>query len=264
MEIVSSPGRIWLIGGTAESKDLAQSLLRHAIPTVVTVTTEAARALYPQHPLLAVWVGRLGAADFESFLQQWHVVGILDASHPFAAEISNDAISASQCRSLPYLRYERAPLSQDDQDGVYTVPDLNTLLVSNWLDRQRVLLVLGYRHLAAFAAWHHRTELYARILPSVTALNAAYAAGFSSQRVVALRPPVSPAVEAALWQQWGITTVVAKASGIAGGETVKRSLAHSLNVRLILLARPVVTYPAVTGNLDEALQFCQQVATLAS
>jgi len=256
--------RLWLIGGTAESKALAQALVAEGVSTIVTVTTEAARQLYPLHPRLIVRVGRLGPEAFTPFVRQWQVVGILDASHPFATEISKGAIAASQQHSLPYLRYERPSLlaNPNTHDRIHTVPDLETLFHQGWLTQQRVLVVLGYRHLAAFAPWQDRATLYARILPSVTALTAAQQAGFSPQRLVALRPPVTPAVEAALWEQWNVTTVVAKASGAAGGEAVKRQLAKTLNINLILLARPMVDYPKTAGNLEEALQFCRQILAL--
>ncbi|MEO1592956.1 MAG: cobalt-precorrin-6A reductase [Cyanobacteria bacterium J06632_22] len=263
MEAVAAPQsadkQLWLIGGTAESKTLAQALVDQAMPTVVTVTTEAARRLYPQHPLLQVRVGRLSPTDFDDFLQREQVVGILDASHPFATEISKGAIAVSQRHLVPYLRYERPRMPSSEGD-IHTVPDLDTLFKHPWLDQQRVLIILGFRHLAAFAPWHAHAALHARILPSATALTAAYQAGFSAHRLVALRPPVSPAVEAALWQQWRITTVVAKASGMAGGEAVKRQLAQTLGVRLILLTRPMVPYPNMTGNMDEAIAFCQDIS----
>ena len=234
------------------------ALIENAIPTVVTVTTEAAKGLYPEHPLLACWVGRLTATTFDSFLQQWQVVGGLDASHPFATEVSKGAIAALQRQGLPYLRYERPKIDAQNDNWVSILPDLATLFRDNYLDQQRVLLVLGCRQLTAFAPWQDRAQLYARVLPSVDAIAAAHQAGFSSQRLAALRPPVSAELEAALWQQWRITTVIAKASGPAGGEAVKRQVAHRLKVRLLLIRRPPIDYPAITGHLEAAIKFCQQ------
>jgi precorrin-6A/cobalt-precorrin-6A reductase len=119
-----------------------------------------------------------------------------------------------------------------------------------------VLLTVGYRYLHLFSSWQERSTLFARILPSVTALGAALAAGFSSDRLIALRPPVSVDLEKALWQQWQISLVVTKASGTAGGEDVKRAVAAELGIGLIAIARPEVVYPQQTSELSRALEFC--------
>lgn len=230
-------------------------MVARQIPCVVSVTTEAAQGLYPTDGALSVWVGRLTPATFDRFLQQWRVRGVLDASHPFATEISAGAMAAAQRQGLAYRRFERPALPP--APGVERFSDLDTLLAALFAApvRQRVLLVLGYRQLAAFQPWQHRADLYARILPSVTALQAALAAGFAAQRLVALRPPISREVEAALWRQWHITTVVAKASGVAGGEAIKQQLAQAMQVRLLLLDRPQLAYPAVIYQVEEAVAF---------
>jgi precorrin-6A/cobalt-precorrin-6A reductase len=119
------------------------------------------------------------------------------------------------------------------------------------------LLTVGYRPLPLFAPWQERATLFARILPSVVALQTSLEAGFSPDRLVALRPPVPLALERALWQHWQISQIVTKASGQPGGEETKRQLAAELGVSLIVIARPAIAYPQQTSNLDVALGFCR-------
>lgn len=251
------PQRVWLIGGTSESAELARQFLQHQIPCTVTVTTATAQALYPPSSLLRVVVGRLGPTELEGFLQQQAIAAILDASHPFAVEVSHLAMAAATQYGLPYLRYERP--GQALPAHVLTVPDYPTLLATDWLENQRVLLTIGYRNLELFQPWQTRATLFARILPSPEALEAALQAGFTPDRLVALRPPLSPELERALWQHWQISRVVTKASGVAGGEVVKAQLAADLGIQLIVLTRPQVSYLQVTSDLATALQFCERV-----
>jgi precorrin-6A/cobalt-precorrin-6A reductase len=226
------------------------------------VTTAAARALYPAAETLRVWVGRLTPVTLPGFLQQEAIAAILDASHPFAVEISRLAIAAAQAQALPYLRFERSelPLAAAPEVRFET---LESLLDSHYLEGQRVLLTLGYRWLPAFQAWHKRATLYARILPSVPALEEALAAGFPPDRLIALRPPISEDLERALWQQWQITCVVTKASGAAGGEAIKRQVAASLGIPLVVLQRPSIHYPQQTSSVAIALNFCRQLGPVA-
>lgn len=284
-----SEPQIWLIGGTSESAQLAIALAEQNIPYIVTVTTTAARNLYP--PTSKVWVGKMTPDAIAAFVQAHHIVGILDASHPFATEISRQAIAfvnqlanqpvnqpvnqqrpdpAAPNPTLAYLRYERSVVQADPQfnlqsnpqsnpqfNSVITVDSIEALLFSELLQHQRVLFTLGCRDLYRFSALRQTSQLFARILPSADAIAQALSAGFTPDQLIALRPPVSAALEKALWQQWNISRVVAKASGHPGGETIKRQIAQELGITLILIQRPRVSYLQQTSSLSQAVLFCQ-------
>lgn len=253
--------QIWLIGGTHESAELAALLSAQSIPYIVTVTTLVARALYP--PAAAVRVGQLTPENIQKFVTQQSIRCIVDASHPFACEISRQAMKISQQAATPYLRYERCDLAQSAAEGAVTFVDsMATLVASNLLHHQRVLFTLGYRHLAQFSPLRQTAQLFARVLPSVEAISGALAAGFASQEIIALRPPITPALEKALWQQWNLSRVVAKASGRPGGEAVKRQVAAELGIGLILIQRPPIQYLKQTDSIREAMRFCTETLKL--
>ncbi|MDA0867399.1 MAG: precorrin-6A/cobalt-precorrin-6A reductase, partial [Cyanobacteria bacterium] len=92
-------------------------------------------------------------------------------------------------------------------------------------------------------------------LPMAEAVTAAIAAGFTRQRLIALHPPVTPALEKALWQQWEISQVITKASGAPGGEATKYEIAAQLGVRLLVIDRPPIAYPRQTHCLTTAIAF---------
>lgn len=276
--------KVWLIGGTQESAALAIALTKAEIPFVVTVTTDAAEAMYAgaleQSSQAQIQVGGVAPEAMADWLSHHGIVAVLDGSHPFATAVSAGAIAAATQAQCPYLRFERAvvqPSAIDPAhrlDGLATsgdlatseglatqvtlVPSLEALLTPEQLSGQRVLLVLGYRMLPYFQSWQQQSKLFARILPSQIALAAALAAGFTSDRLIALRPPISRDLERALWQQWGITKVIAKCSGQAGGEIVKRAIATELGIQLCLIQRPAVDYPAQTSDVEAAIAFAQQ------
>jgi precorrin-6A/cobalt-precorrin-6A reductase len=236
------------------------------------------------------------------FYQEHNIVAVLDASHPYAVEVSRCAIAACTQFNIPYLRYERPCLERETRgdgktrgggdagrrgDGKtrgrpdagtrgeeildYQLPITNyqlpitiqldsceTLVTGNYLEKQRVLLTVGYKYLPLFRSWQEKATLFARILPSLVSIEAALAAGFTPERIIALRPPISADLETALWRQWEISMVVTKASGAPGGEDVKRKVAAELGVPLIIIDRPFIDYPQQTGDLSTAIAFCQQ------
>ncbi|MEQ9668793.1 precorrin-6A/cobalt-precorrin-6A reductase [Coleofasciculus sp. G2-EDA-02] len=306
-----SQRRLWLIGGTSESVQLAEAIASVGFPCLVTVTTVDAKSLYPQTPSLQVQVGRLDGKQIEQLWQQQQIKAIVDASHPYAVEISRNAIATAQCLQIPYLRFERPtvkgdggdqggfshirvttndnretrpyksvkagfekrlsstarqnslnpPLQTNNEPSVITLDSFETLVAGDYLNQQRVLLTVGCKVLSLFQDWQERSTLFARILPAVTSLEAAMAAGFSRDRIIALRPPIPFELEIALWRHWDISLVVTKASGVAGGEVTKRQVAAQLGIPLIVIDRPVVEYPQQTSDITVALEFCQRYLT---
>ena len=263
---------IWLVGGTSESAVLAKAIVEYQLPCIVTVTTEAAKALYPAASVLDIWVGCLDFQQLLQFLPEQKIIGILDASHPYAVEISRLAIQVAREKQIPYLRYER-PKVENEESLVMTKPWSNhleklsptvldsfeSLVTGDYLKGERVMLTSGYKTLHLFQPWQDISTLFARILPAPESVKAALNAGFTPDRLIAIRPPISASLEKALWQHWDISLVVTKASGLAGGEKIKRSLAAELGIKLVIIQRPEVNYPHKTSDLFEAIQFCQQI-----
>ncbi|MEC4892111.1 MAG: cobalt-precorrin-6A reductase [Oscillatoria sp. PMC 1051.18] len=257
--MTSQKKQIWLIGGTSESAEIAIALARQQLFCTITVATPTAQSLYPQSPFLRVLVGGLTGDRLNGFLQSQLIRAIVDATHPFASQISTRAIAAAARYNLPYLRYERPTLDCLPQNSDFVkVNNFETLLAEDYLLGERVLLTVGYKNLPLFKPWQEKASLFARILPSVNSLEVALAAGFSSDRLIALRPPISAELEQALWQQWNISVVVTKASGKAGGEETKRIIAAKLGIKLIVIERPKIIYPQQTSDIQEVIAFCSR------
>jgi len=233
---------LWLIGGTGDSVLLAEAIAAswavegRSWRGIITVTTPLAQQLYRHLPGWRVRVGALSKMQIQALLEQEQITVIVDASHPFAVQISQTVQAIAAVHLLPYLRYERSSLPP--AAGLIEVDSLTTLLTSSYLEGRRVLLTVGAKSLPQFRPWQERAMLFARVLPSLSAFHWARAGGFSSHRLIALRPPISVELELALWRQWQIDLVVTKASGIEGGEERKRLVAQQLQIPLITLVRP--------------------------
>ena len=248
---------IWLIGGTSDSATIASILAESNLPFVVTVATASARNLYPDMQVIPGCMNKTAMLDF---CQQHQIVAVIDASHPYAAEVSRQAIAAAAELNIPYLRYERASFSSSKDKNDPSLVELDSfedLIAGDYLTSQRVLLTVGCKALSLFQSWHNRATLFARVLPKIASLETAIASGFKRDRLIAIRPPISIEMEMALWQQWQISLVVTKASGKAGGEDVKRQVAASLGISLIAIARPQIVYPQQTSDITTVLNFCK-------
>ena len=255
-----------MIGGTSDSVAIANILIDNKISFVVSATTQSARDIYAVGT--QVEIGCMDRSKMKRFCQQENIKAIVDASHPYAAEVSLSAIAVADWLDLSYLRYERSDYQisnfKKEKSSIIELDSFNTLLSGNYLQDRKVLLTVGCKVLPRFQAWQKQATLYARVLPKIKSLNVALQAGFTNNRIIAIRPPLTIELETALWQQWKISLVVAKASGKAGGEDIKRQVAASLNIPLIIIARPQIDYLQKTTNLKEVIAFCQKIINIES
>ena len=247
---------LWLIGGTSESKQIARSLADWGYPWLATVTTSTALQLYASLPGRAE-VTRLSSTTVHRFLSNRGIQAIIDASHPFATEISCIAIQAAKTHNIPYLRYERpvVPL----EPSTILLPNFSSLLQPQYLESQRVLLTTGVKTLALFRDWQTRSLLWARILPTDRSKQQALAAGFPASRLIQQKLPVIQDREMQLWRSLNLTKVVTKESGDAGGFSIKQDIARQLGIDLIAVARPPMQYPQCVNTLAEVISFCQSL-----
>lgn len=248
--------KIWLIGGTIDSVTIAESIVSEQLTCLVTVATENIQISYPMSPYLTIKTGILNPDRIRLLCQQEKIIAIVDASHPYAVQISREAITVSQEDYIPYLRYERASLPSSPE--IITLDNFDTLIKGNYLQGKRTLLTVGYKALPLFKIWQNHAVLFARVLPKIESLEVAIKAGFSGDRLIALRPPISAELERALWRQWNISLIVTKASGKEGGELIKRLVATELGVKIIIIKRPLVNYPQQTDQFSDIIKFCYQ------
>lgn len=244
---------IFLLGGTSESREAAAVACALGIPVVASVTTEPARRLYEGLPHVRILVGKLPREELLRAVRNAEVVLVLDATHPFAASISRTAIRVAQELGVPYLRYERPDVvAGGDHATIHA--DVDALIRSGVLRGRRVLVTVGTKALGKFTSCCGDAVLYVRVLDSPESVEKAVAAGFPQDQVIAMPVPVPEEDERRLWTRLGIEAVVAKASGVPGGEDVKRRVAAALGVDLHLIARPRIDYPAVVRTEQELLE----------
>ncbi len=244
--------KVWLIGGTKDSAVIANKISTLQVSPIVTVTTPEAKHLY--NSPVKVFVGCMDQPQMEQFCRAENITTIIDASHPFAVAVSQNAIATATKLAIPYLRYERATCNSSDNQTI-TLDSFESLLQGDYLLGKRVLLTVGCKVLPLFRPFQDKCTLFARILPKLNSLQTALDAGFSCDRIMAVRPPITPELEIALWRQWDISLVVTKASGQTGGEDIKQRVASKLGIPLIAIARPSIPYPQQTSCLEAVANY---------
>jgi precorrin-6A/cobalt-precorrin-6A reductase len=254
------PLRLWLIAGTGEGPRLAHQLLERGWQLEVSVVTAAASLAYPAHRHLRLLVGALAGGEAighrlaAAAAAGQHYAAVVDASHPFARQISAQLAEAlGQLPAQPLLLRLKRHLLSDPSDRL--LADLEALaphrLAPHCLAGRRLLLAIGARQLGRAVALSPGALHHARLLPTAEALQRAMAAGIAPERLACLRPGGGgeAALLAALLRRWRIDVILCRQSG-GITETLWRQLAASQGCELLLLRRPAD--PAGVTGLAEA------------
>ena len=232
--------RVLLLAGTGEGPRLVHELSRRHWRVSVSVVTPSAANAYAGLAVEEISIGALqgigGIAD--ALRRAGPFRWVVDATHPFASQISHDLVKACAEVGQPLLRYVR-PL--EPLGAAALVADVEALAAQPLQD-QRLLLAIGGRHLPAIAAAVRRAGAipYGRALPSPEGLRAALRAGLPQDHLAVVRPlqgEVPGAIERALCRRWGIGVVICRQSG-GVTEQLWHQLTAELGLHLVLLRRP--------------------------
>ena len=163
----------------------------------------------------------------------------------------------SKSLGMPYLRYERASsFSADSGQLCNSINDAAEQAIARGL---RIFLATGSKDLALFlkASGAGEREWFVRVTPEPEFIQRAIDLGVPRSHICAMQGPFSQAFNEALWLDWAIDCVVTKDSGDAGGYQAKVAATQSLNIPLLVVQRPKLSYPLVTSVFDDVLQYAQ-------
>ena len=225
---------IFVFAGTSEGRRLLQFLsARGAVATAFVATEYGEQVLEPM-PGITVHAGRLAQPDMEAVLTAGSLC--IDATHPYANEVSRLLAAACTNTGAEYLRLVRPALSRQ---GAETVPD--TAGAVRWLNEHpgRVLLTTGSKELAAYTGVaDFAGRLYPRVLPTAKVIEACTALGFPPAHIIAMQGPFSRELNAALLRQTGANILVTKDTGRAGGFVEKLLAARDVGAKVLVVCRP--------------------------
>jgi precorrin-6A/cobalt-precorrin-6A reductase len=245
---MSSDSPILILGGTAEAAALARELTARGYPVV---TSLAGRTSDPARLSGETRIGGFGGVDgLAAFLEDHRIVALVDATHPFAAQISANAVTAAKRTGTPRIRLERpawAPLPDDTWITVGSEQAAADALPAG----ARVLLALGSQHIAPFAA-RGDVHFVVRMIDKPEGLS------LLRDHELILAKPGNVEAETALLRDRRITHLVCRNSG-GDASYAKIAAARALGLTVVMIRRPAEPVPPVAASVEEAIAFIDTV-----
>jgi len=211
------------------------------------VYSYAGRTESPVAQPLPVRVGGFGGvAGLVAYLKAEGITQLIDATHPFAAQMSRNAVEACAAAGIPLIALEREPWQATDGDRWIHVPDLAGAVAALGEGPRRVFLAIGRQTLDAFAGAPQHHYLLRLVDPPTEPLPLPHA------HAVIARGPFTVAGDRALLTEQRIEVIVAKNAGGAGAEA-KLVAARELGLPVVLIDRPRVPDRRVARTVAEVM-----------
>ena len=188
---------------------------------------------------------------------------LVDATHPFAANATCNAIKSSKIAGIKYLRFERPGENFKENDLIHEVPSFEeAALKAHELTEGKVLHLAGVSTLAPIIKKIDSSRLFARVLPSVDSIQKCLDMKLNQENIIAMQGVFSKKFNKSLFEEYNISLIITKDSGETGGTSSKISAAVELGLDIVLVTRPKVAElenENIFSDLDEIVDFVLKI-----
>jgi precorrin-6A/cobalt-precorrin-6A reductase len=248
--------RILILGGTTEARLLAGKLATRG-DLDITLSL-AGRTIEPAEQPVPVRSGGFGGAEgLARYLRENRFDLLVDATHPYAAQISRNANAAARLADVPAFALRRAPWQQVPSDRWTLVANAEEAVAALGAEPRRVFLALGRQEIGAFETAPQHSYLIRSVDPIEPPLDV------PDTSYILARGPFAVADERNLLAEHRIDAIVAKNSG--GTATYgKIAAARELGIDVILFRRPEVPDMRSVETVAEAVALTDHLLSSAA
>lgn len=234
---------ILIFSGTTEGRKISEYLSSREIAHTVSVATESGKLVMEDNPYGKILVGRMDQSQMEEFIGGTKEPLVIDATHPYAKEATENIRNACEKTGARYIRLLRKECERNLTDEDFLVHEYDNVKQCAFAlneEAGNVLLTTGSKELGSFMEGiKDKSRFFVRVLPSIDALNLCKEAGIEEKNIIAMYGPHSAEMNRAIIKQYGIKHLVTKESGQAGGYDEKIDAAMDEDCQIHIIGRPI-------------------------
>lgn len=233
--------RILILGGTGDARGLAGQLVEAGHQVISSLAGVTAKPMLPAGDVRIGGFG--GAKGLADYAMGERIDLIIDATHPFAAVISANAVEAAAIGGVSLVRLLRPAWVAQDGDVWISARDTADAL-SKIEAGACAFITIGRKEIGQFAG-RDDIQVVARMIeapdPSMP----------DNCKIILARPPFPVEDETALMRDEGVSVMVSKNAG--GTARAKLDAARALGVPVIMIERPAVPTARVVTTIEQAV-----------
>jgi precorrin-6A/cobalt-precorrin-6A reductase len=245
--------KILILGGTTEARHLAERL---AIRAELDVTLSlAGRTASPLPHAVPLRIGGFGGAKaLADHLAAECVDALIDATHPYANVMSQNAAAAARTAGVAFVTLQRPPWTAVAGDRWIEVGDTGAAVAAIGPNSRKVFVALGRSELEPFPRAPQHRYLFRSVDPVDPPLPLPHVT------YVTARGPFSEASDRALMSAHAIDVVISKNSG---GDAAygKIAAARALGIDVVMIRRPPPPDAPAVQTVDEAIAWLDHALT---
>ena len=227
-----------VFAGTTEGYALCEFLAENKVSVYACAATEYGGSLLKENEFLHVSAGRLKTEDMEELFRKETPEIVLDATHPYAAEVTKNIRTACENTGIRYQRVLR-PEGEKSETAVYVE---STKKAAEFLcgTEGNIFLTTGSKELAKFTVIpDYKERLFARVLSIPSVISACAELGVEGKHLIGMQGPFSTEINEAMLRQYQCSYLVTKDTGLAGGFPEKMEACRRLGVIPVIIGRPL-------------------------
>ena len=258
-------GQFLVLGGTSEGREAAAALLERGFSVTVSVTREAGAATVPRGANMIV-----GARDWRDWSEMLDdpvskdgLLGVVDATHPFAEDASREISAACEAVGIPLCRYLR---KEELPEDAVTAADLDEAIgraVELTSGGDVIFLAIGTNDLKSVMPRIRESGrgVLIRALPTVESMRLAERAGLQPREIIASWGAGNADFNEALCRDRNARAIVSRDSGAQGGVADKAEAARRLGIPLVIVSRPEeISGIARAYDAEGLLRWCEELS----
>ncbi len=247
--------KIWIIGGTTETFETAEKLLANKKDIIITVATKYGLEEFAKFSPYLLQKS-MDEIQMEEFCKQYNIEKIADISHPYAQNVSKNALEVSKKLNIPYFRYERQNTDvsneNNDKNIFYVDSHSDAISLAKEKNFRKILITTGINNAFDYVNANF-PNLYIRILPRSAQIKMLEDASFPSKNIIAMQGPFSLDMNIATIKYCNADVIITKQSGTAGGYDEKIQASIYCDISCIVIKRPQ-SFGTNFENLEEFIQ----------
>ena len=225
-----------ILGGTTEGRLLAEFFNESDVKADLYIATDYGEQFVKESGNVNVHRKRLDKEQMIDLFREKNYDFVIDATHPFAKIVSQNAKESAEYCSLKYYRIVRETAINDGCTYFDRVEDIVSYLNGT---EGNILLTTGSKDLDKFTAINNYQErIFLRILPMANSLKRALELDFTNKNIICMQGPFSEELNAAMINSIGAKFVVTKESAASGGFEEKVNACLKTGTECLVLKKP--------------------------
>lgn len=251
---------IGLILGTSEGKTLLSLLNEFTEDIFISTATTYGGELLKDYKYKHLNTTQLDLEGIKKKIIEYHISILIDASHPYALEVTKNAIEAcKQCNST-YFRYDRPSIVDKyiDSKNVVLVHDYEDLYNHLSQINGTILNTTGSRNIKKIIEFKLPNLIIHRVLPTLKVMEELYELEIKPESIVAIKGPISYELNMAFIREHKAKAIITKDSGVQGGTEEKINAAIDSDIKIFVLDRSKEEKPNEFNSPESLISFIKQ------